>query len=208
MKRQVLFVVVTLLLGACNSHQERTRVGGIDFCVPTENRYEVDIWWIPRKTPSEGFTFVLPAMHDGFTKGGKVLTGLVDDSRRYADWKNPKPGTQFRKELLSREGRTLVAQGPYIASSSSDAYTYLVWKPETGPVSLNSEFTDTSELMAECVVPKAGSTGVERKSSCTRVILLGAVAVQYTFDDSLLGYIDLLDKRVTSAVSGWRCQNS
>ena len=192
--------VGTLWLSACgSSQQEKIQVGGVDFCVPRENRRDIDIWWVPKDLPEGGFLFSLPVA----SNMPYEITGIVDDSNRYPrQTGKPAPDTQWWKELSIREGRRLVANGRYIAAASQSNYSYLVWSPGQVPVSLDDEYTDNSEVIANCLVPKPDD---KKSATCDRVIHLDSVAVHYTFDTNLLGKTDWLDKKVADAVSAWRC---
>lgn len=190
------------MLGCAPSHEkEMQRIGGIDYCIPKENRRDIHIWWIPKELPEGGSLFGLPVkLENGVTV---EITGLISDAKTYPSWKGkPAPDSQWWKELSAREGRRLVAGGRYIAAASQSNYSYLVWSPGHEAVSLDDEYTDKSQVIADCLEPKLDS---KKGAICDRVIHLNFVAVSYTFDANLIGKTDWLDKKVTDAVNAWRC---
>lgn len=199
---RLALATVTLWLTACDSpQQEKMQAGGVDFCVPKKNRLVFNIWWIPKKLPEGGFSFALPvALENG--AHAEIMGGVSEANVYPRQIGKPAPDTQWWKELSIREGRRLVANGRYIASASQSNYSYLVWSPGQEPVSLDNEYTDKSEVIANCLVPKPND---KKGVTCDRVMHLNAIAVHYTFDATLLDKIDLLDKRVSGAINSWRC---
>jgi len=196
-------MLVALSLGGCAPSNEKAaqRIGGIDYCIPKDNRRDIHIWWIPKELPEGGSLFGLPVQLEN---GATVeITGLISDAKTYPSWKGkPAPDSQWWKELSTREGRRLVADGRYIAAASQSNYSYLVWSPGHGSVSLDDEYTDQSQVIADCLEPKPDG---KKGATCNRVIHLNSVDVSYTFDVNLIGKTDWLDQRVTHAVNGWQC---
>lgn len=196
-------MLVALSLGGCAPSHEKAmqRIGGIDYCIPEENRRDIHIGWIPKELPEGGSLFGLSVKLEN---GVMVqITGLISDAKTYPNWKGkPAPDSQWWKELSTREGRRLVAGGRYIAAASQSNYSYLVWSSGQMPASLDEDYTDKSEVVANCLVPKSDA---KKGASCDRVTHLGSVAVYYTFDADLLGKTEWLDKQVTDAVNAWQC---
>lgn len=220
--KRFLFAAALMLFGSCTSHQEqKIQLGGINYCVPRQNQVEESLYyaWLPKELPKGGFRFFLPVSISGSAKNddgvltskiySNSMTGLVDEFSRYANWRKPKRDTYYWKVITSRAARMLVAHGRYVASGDPEGSYILVWKPGTDLISTSSDFSDKAEVIAQCDVNKNFSNGVVsgvREQGCNRVIFLGNIAVQYDFSADLLDYIDLLDKRVSDTIYGWRCK--
>lgn len=149
-------MLVMLSLGGCapSNEKEAQRIGDIDYCIPEENKRDIHIWWIPKELPEGGPLFGFPVkLENGVTV---EITGLISDAKTYPSWKGkPAADSQWWKELSTHEGRRLVAGGRYIAAASQNNYSYLVWSPGDGSASLDDEYTDKSEVIANCLVPKS-----------------------------------------------------
>ena len=213
----LVLILVVIFLEACTTYKEnKIKVGLINFCVPKKYLVKSELWWIPKEISKGGFRFSLPSAHELDSSRGiplfnendsYSLHGLVDERNRYLDWKSLPPKSQFRKEIAISQNQRLVAQDRYIETTISSGYDF-IWKPGNGAVALNSKFGDDSELMSICYASKEASSGSSdnlRESLCSRIIIIDTIAVDYSFNRSLLNRIDVMDKIVTDAINSWRC---
>lgn len=201
------------LCAAAHAAQDRFRIDGVDYCVPSSAALRDDLWWIPRDLPNDGFAFQLrdtelPEWVVAVDLQGKKrsLAGFVvkqtpgqDDSARTAlAQRAATPGTIIERD--AQLDLTLVFE-----SSRRDHWT--AWRAQTGVEPNAESLSRLDVLVAICSKPAGASRSGWRGPAavCQRRISIDRAQVGYSIDAANLPYIARVDEVVKKHVLSWRC---
>lgn len=216
--RTPFLIGLAAVVSACTAapaSQDRLRVDGVDYCVPSSAALRDDLWWIPKNLPIDGFAFQLrdtelPEWVVAVDLRGRKrsLVGFVvkqtpgqDDSARASLAQRARlPGAIIERN--AQLDLTLVFE-----SSRRDHWT--AWRVQAGVEPNADSLSQLGVLVAICSKP-AGASRSDWKGPaavCQRRISIDRAQVGYSIDAANLPSVARVDEVVKKHVLSWRCSS-